>query len=154
MKMHTKQLYFLLIIFVAGGVAYFADRYYTPHAIYKMNVAVLTLAGTPVSARVAETPADQEKGLMGVKDLSESEGMLFKIEKPGIKQFWNKDMLMPFDLVWITNGRVVGIEHNIPLPGIDPDIYTSPEVITSVLEIRGGWAERHGLRVGDKILGL
>lgn len=152
--MNKKQLYFLLVLTIAGGIYYYADKYYKPHTVAEMRIETLSLAGSVVNARVAETPADKERGLMGVTMLPDSEGMLFPFSPMGKQQFWNQGMVMPFDLLWIRNARVVGIEKYLPAFGGAPIIRESPGEVSHVLELASGWADRHGLRIGDRVLGL
>lgn len=154
MKITKKQLYFLLVLIIAGGVYYFAQKYYEPHVLAEMGTTQLIVAGEHVSARVAATSADQEKGLMGVSALSDAEGMLFPFSPASRQKFWNQGMVMPFDLIWIKNQRVAGIEKNFPALGDTPIIRASPGEVTDVLELASGWADRHGLRIGDLISGL
>lgn len=142
------------MLIVAGVIIFFTQKYYQPKAYAEMRVTEIELAGETINARMAETPADQERGLMGVASLDDDEGMIFTFPKPINTKFWNKGMLMPFDLVWVANGRVLGIERNIPLPADVPKIYESPAHVNGVIELSAGWADRHGVRVGDLISGL
>lgn len=152
--MRTKQLYFLLVLIIAGGFYYYTEKYYEPHVAAEMRTETLTLAGSVITARVAETPADKERGLMGVTSLTDYEGMLFPFTSPGTQKFWNQGMVIPFDLLWIQNERVIGIEKNFPAFDNKPIVRASPDAVSHVLELPAGWSDRHGVRVGDRVLGL
>ncbi len=103
--------------------------------------------------RVPTTVQLQEKGLAGVDTLSDSEGMLWIYTAPQRVAFWMKGMLIPLDFVWISDGHIVDLTENVPppasavstdLPIIDPGV-----PINDVLEVAGGYVQRHSLKVGD-----
>ena len=152
--MNTKQLYFLVVVLVALGAGVAVQQYYTPRVMGELPVKVLTLDGGTINARVAESGPEQEKGLMGVTSLTDGEGMLFPFAPARVVSFWNQGMLMPFDLIWIRSGRVLGIESNFPKLEIKPITKESPGSIDNVIELSAGWVSRHGTRVGDQIFGL
>jgi hypothetical protein len=58
-------------------------------------------------------------------------------------------MHIPLDLIWISDGRVAGITRNVP-PTF-PDNLNSSEPVTHVLEVPGGFADRHGIKAGDRV---
>ena len=69
------------------------------------------------------------------------------------KKFWMKDLNFPLDLVWIYDGKIIGIEKNLPPAGSKPTVsYASPGPVNLVLEVNGGWVEANTIKVGDVIL--
>ena len=63
-------------------------------------------------------------------------------------------MLIPIDMIWFDNSRVVHIEHRVPPPAPGTRLetlptYTSELPANAVLEIAAGRAAEIGLRVGD-----
>jgi len=67
-------------------------------------------------------------------------------------------MLIPIDIIWISDGRVVGIAQEVPVPSPDRPVsdeqlptYTSPAPVHYVLEVRAGFAKRYNLSVGDTV---
>ena len=65
---------------------------------------------------VVKTEEDRVKGLQGVEDLKDSEGMLFVFDKPQTVGFWMKDTLIPLDIIYINdNGEVLSVYHGEPL---------------------------------------
>jgi hypothetical protein len=107
-----------------------------------------------VAVDVVDTPELRERGLSGRPALGEYEGMLFLFPTPQIQTFWMKGMNFPLDILWIREGRIVGISPHVPPP---PRMlrmlprYSSPEPCDVVLEVRGGQAKRWGLAVGDSV---
>ena len=106
-----------------------------------------------VSVDVVDTPQLRARGLSGRPGLAPEEGMLFLFEAPRIQSFWMKDMRFEIDIVWIRDGRIVGITPNLPLPKsplVLPQ-YRSPVPCDVVLEVRAGAARRWGLTLGDSV---
>lgn len=104
------------------------------------------------SVEVASTIATRMRGLSYRQSLPSGSGMLFVFPTSNTGGFWMKDMNFALDLVWMKNGRVVGVERNIPppLPGTPLyalPIYHPPESITHVLEVNAG--EAADINVGD-----
>jgi len=98
---------------------------------------------------IADTPSRQEQGLMFVRDLPASEGMIFPQERPQIAHFWMKNTYVELDLIFIaTDGHIVKIiERAHPM---SLDTLSSDQPVGAVLEIKGGEAARRELRVGDR----
>ncbi|HEY8121749.1 MAG TPA: DUF192 domain-containing protein [Myxococcota bacterium] len=107
-----------------------------------------------VAVDVVETPAQRTQGLSGRPGLAPDEGMLFLFEAPRIQSFWMKDMRFEIDIVWIRDGRIVGITPNLPLPKSPRALpqYASPVPCDVVLEVRAGAAHHWGLLVGDRVV--
>ena len=101
---------------------------------------------------IADTPGSQERGLMGVKSMAESEGMLFVFDSPSVKSFWNKNTLLDLDVIWVAEGRVVGLSALANEPAHGRVYVGSPMAVDAVLEVNEGWAARHGVKVGDAVV--
>ena len=63
--------------------------------------------GFVVQARVADTPAKQEHGLMFVKNLPENEGMIFVFDQDQEQAFWMKNTLINLDMVFVNSKKTV-----------------------------------------------
>jgi len=104
---------------------------------------------------VADTIIAKAQGLSGRDQLGKDEGMLFISGRPSIQRFWMKDMLISIDIIWISDGKVVGFEKNAsPEPGVPTrglKIYQSPEPVELVLEVSAGIVDRLGISVGDSV---
>lgn len=115
------------------------------------TVALVTINGTQVYAQIANTTEQQTRGLAGVSDLREDEGMLFAFTKPGYYSFWMKGMIVPIDIIWIgENGKVIGVTENVS-PESYPQIYQPTTPSLYVLEVKSGWAARHNVSQGDLV---
>jgi uncharacterized membrane protein (UPF0127 family) len=109
----------------------------------------LTIGDVPVTAEVVSTPEKLYKGLSHRKALPEGQGMLFLLDHADLEAFCMRDMLFSIDIIWIANGKVVGIEDKLS-PDFKGDV-TSPVPVRLVLEVPGGFAERHNIKVGDPV---
>jgi uncharacterized membrane protein (UPF0127 family) len=103
------------------------------------------------NVRIANNDQTREKGLMGVKNLPEDQGMLFVFDDMTSAQFWMKDTLIPLDMVFIDGKGVVSSIHSKAKP-LDLSVISSKEPVKAVLEIAGGVAEKLGINRGDQII--
>ena len=114
-----------------------------------------TIRGQAVSLEVARTEAEQSLGLGNRDSLAWGHGMLFPYERPGFRSFWMKRMRFDIDIVWIRDGRIVGISAFVPYPRENPDrpaTVRSPELADTVLEVPAGYAQAHGWKRGDPVV--
>jgi uncharacterized membrane protein (UPF0127 family) len=99
---------------------------------------------------LAETPEQQEQGLMFVRDLPENRGMLFLSAAPRVFNMWMKNTYIPLDMVFIgKDGRIAKIaERTVPH---SVAIISSDVSVTAILELKGGEAARRALHAGDLV---
>jgi uncharacterized membrane protein (UPF0127 family) len=109
----------------------------------------LTVKDVPVTAEVVSTPERIYLGLGKRQSLPNGRGMLFLLETAGIQAFCMRDMLFPIDIIWIADGRVAGIHQK--LSPSDQGSFVSPVPVRLVLEVPAGFAQRHGIKVGDPV---
>jgi len=116
-------------------------------------VAEATLRGRTFQIEVADTPAKRELGLGERDGLPEGHGMYFPFGASQRWVFWMKGMRFPIDIVWISEGKVVGIEHSVPPPTTFPlDTFRPIEPADAVLELNAGAAREIGLEPGDEVV--
>jgi uncharacterized membrane protein (UPF0127 family) len=99
---------------------------------------------------IANTDAREEQGLMFVRDLPASQGMLFPMRPPHVANFWMKNTYIELDMIFIgSDARIAKIiEHVQPLK---LDTQSSDRPVAAVLELKGGEASKRGLKVGDLV---
>ena len=104
----------------------------------------------PFKVWVADTPARAQQGLMFVRDLPETMGMVFPLRPPRVETMWMKNTYIELDLLFVgADGRVTKIiERAHPL---SLDTLSSDSPVTAVVELRGGEVARLGLRAGDTV---
>lgn len=108
-----------------------------------------------LSVEIVFTPDEIQLGLSGRNEIG-SDGMLFVINPPRQISFWMKDMLIPLDIIWISNEKITGIEKNVPPPlsGTPENKltnYPSPNPVDYVLELKAGDADFWGIKVLDVV---
>lgn len=108
-----------------------------------------------LNVEVADTDETRTQGLSGRENLAEGTGMIFDFTKSDFKTpgFWMKDMLISIDIIWVNNGKVVGLVEGAPIPPQDKDldVYYPPSEITHVLEVPAGWSAKNKITIGSKI---
>lgn len=100
---------------------------------------------------LAATPAQQEQGLMWIRQLPRDHGMLFVLGAPRPMNMWMKNTYVPLDMLFFDDaGRITRIEHDAT--PLSERIIESGGDVAGVLEIAGGEARRRGINTGDRIL--
>src|SRR5512137_3197096 len=102
-----------------------------------------------VQVELADTPAKRERGLMFRKELPDGQGMLFLFDEEEEHTFWMKDTLIPLDMIFVDGaGKVTDIVANARPLTLEPRTGGPAKM---VLEVPGGWARAHDVRVGDRM---
>ncbi len=99
---------------------------------------------------LADTPQRQSQGLMFVRSLPATRGMLFVHEQPRAISMWMKNTYIPLDMVFIdAEGRIQQIVEQTTPHSLD--LIRSDAPARAVLEIAGGEAKRLGLHPGQQV---
>ncbi len=120
------------------------------------TIPVTLPSGKVIRAELATNPLDQQRGLMFRTSLAPDHGMLFVFGSPGPRPFWMYHTLIPLDIIWLNQDRrIVFISANTPpCPSEKPEEcpnYGGEVHAQYVLELAGGAAAAHGLKVGDTL---
>ncbi|MBD0387019.1 MAG: DUF192 domain-containing protein [Nostoc sp. C3-bin3] len=75
--------------------------------------ATANLAGQTFNLEVAKTPTQQTIGLMNRTFLPDNQGMLFPKDTPSSVSFWMRNTLIPLDIIFIYQSRVIEIAENV-----------------------------------------
>ncbi len=87
-------------------------------------------------------------------------GMLFPTNDRRLS-IWMMGMRFPLDIIWIADGRIVKIDHEVPPPrhwimsALMPYFlprYTCGERVSHVLETASGFCRAHGIDEGDAVV--
>ncbi len=116
-------------------------------------IKVFLSDGTPITAELAVTPAERERGLMFRDRLDADQGMLFIFEREEINSFWMLNMKFPIDILWLDKDkRVVHSEAAVPPCPKEPcPSYPTPHPALYVLELQSGCAAAHAIKLGDRL---
>jgi hypothetical protein len=121
-----------------------------PLASPRVVISSPTGRESSVVVEVARTPDDLARGLMHRTSLAEDAGMLFVFPESDEHTFWMRNTLIPLDMIFIGEDlTVVGIVENAEPLTLEP---RSAGPSRYVLEVVGGWAARHGIAAGDRVL--
>lgn len=94
--------------------------------------------------KVARTPEEKAKGLQGITELGEDEGMLFIYDKPSTINFWMKNTLIPLDIIFIDDDEeVISIYKGEP----NSESIVEEDNVKYVLEVN----QNSGIEVGDDL---
>lgn len=104
----------------------------------------------PVS--VADTPAEQAKGLMA-SDLSADSGMLFVFPDSQIRAFWMKNTTISLDIIFVDEERTVTeVKESLPPCVKDPcQVFPSHKPAMYAVEVNAGFAKAHKIVVGSRM---
>lgn len=119
----------------------------------KPVMADITVAEHVFRAEIANTPAKRELGL-GKRDvLAPDAAMYFPMGGPSRWIFWMKDMRLPIDIIWISDGKVVDVSANVPIPtnGQELATYSPIAPADAVLEINAGLSAAYGITRGADV---
>ena len=100
---------------------------------------------------IADNEDRQRQGLMYVRDLPASQGMLFVNPEPRQSSFWMKNTYIPLDMLFIdARGKIVAIFADRKPLSLTPVGPSAP--VLAILELRGGEAAARGIRKGDRVV--
>jgi hypothetical protein len=103
-----------------------------------------------IGIEIADTPERREIGLMGRPSVGDDQGMLFVFEERQPLSFWMENTIISLDMVFAdADGTILTIHRNtIPY---SRESYSSTAPGKFVLEVRGGWCDKFGVNVGDRL---
>lgn len=102
-----------------------------------------------LTVEIANRSDQRQRGLMFRESMDERAGMLFVFQGDRTGGFWMRNTLIPLDIAYLgADGTVLEIVHGVPL---SLDILRPAQPYRYTLEVNGGWFERHGFGVGDRV---
>ena len=115
--------------------------------------------------RLACDPASRERGLGGVQELPENEGMIFAFPQRSVRAFWMKDCFIDLDIVFVDDrSRVVDLGQMKAEPPrsaneslaayeirLQAGAARSRNPARFVLEFAAGTIDATGLSIGDRV---
>ena len=115
------------------------------------------LGNEEVKLEVASTDQEIAQGLMYRTALPETQGMVFLFNPPRKVAFWMYHCFINLDMLFVKDGKIVKISHDVPPckstnPDECPRYPQEGEIeVSEVIEVSGGFAERHGVKEGDSV---
>ncbi len=143
-----KTIVYAIIFFLGLSIAFGMQRWYWPQE-------KIMLAGEELNVLVAKSIYQQNKGLGERESIHPYDGMLFPFVLLDKHAMVMRDMEFAIDIIWFYNSEVVDIASNIEPEGDLPDYalhkYFPRKDANFVLEVEAGWADKNGLKIGDKL---
>lgn len=121
-------------------------------ATISSRIKKLQVGQSTIDVEIADSDREITRGLSFRESLDQNSGLYFILPQRKQVSFWMYGMKFPLDIIWIDNGRVVGIEENAPVPtSEDIPTFDSPQAVTHVLEVNAGFADQNNIKTGDKV---
>jgi len=117
------------------------------------EMAVLKAGDETMTLAIADTEDERTLGL-GYREELPNDGMLFVIDPAAQTSIWMKGMRFPLDVAWLRDGKVIWVEHNMPVADpaqAEPPIYGPSESVDAIIEVAAGSAEAKGLTKGSRV---
>jgi uncharacterized membrane protein (UPF0127 family) len=116
------------------------------------NDVELEIAGTIVSAEIADCPHSRNHGLMYRTQLDPNCGMLFAYPDSAPRSFWMENTFIPLSIAFINEaGIILNVEDMIPL---DRNSVSSTGDAVYALEMVQGWFDENHVGPGCDVTGL
>jgi uncharacterized protein len=137
----------LILVFVAGSLFFWPKDAAAPLEMATTSIAV---SGKTYTILLARTMSEKRTGLGGVERLEPYAGMLFVLEDGEGGGMWMDGMLIPLDLLWLSeDGTVLKLEEEIAAS--DRRVFAHDPAARYVLEVDAGFAAEHGVKAGSTI---
>lgn len=99
---------------------------------------------------MADDNAERNQGLMDVRNLPASKGMLFIFEKDEARSFWMANTPLPLDIIFVSeSGEIVRIHHSTQ-PFSEKSL-ASDKPAKYVIETNAGYCVSHDIQEGMKV---
>jgi|SRR3989344_779539 len=153
MKLIMVKITLIILILLVIGVVVFTAYMRETNPLSAYETKTLRIGETSLEVLVADTEEKRTKGLMNVTEFADDTGMLFIFPDASSRTFWNKNTLIPLDIIWIAGGRVAGVSSlpSITQSGNQIVSMPSPDAVDWVVEVNAGWALAHGIEVGVQV---
>lgn len=163
LKIYRQGLGLLIVILLWGWVAIPDARSSAPPGASPKDKtamgqtlpigATVRIGTETLELEVAKTPKQQEIGLMNRRSLAANRGMIFLFQLPRFTLFWMKNTLIPLDMIFLANNKIVAIYNNVQPCTKNPCPTYGPQTVMTdrVIELQAGRAKSLGLQRGDTL---
>lgn len=103
-----------------------------------------------IDLEIADTEYERELGLMNRNEMKENEGMLFIFPEQKVLTFWMRNTLISLDMIFVNDQKKIVMIHKYTKTLSDQS-YSSTLPAKYVVEVVGGFTDKHSIKVGDKI---
>jgi uncharacterized membrane protein (UPF0127 family) len=149
MKVRSLAQSFIIVWLLVGLSGGSTSAWASDKSAADNPIILLRLNKTVVQAEVVFTPEKLYLGLGGRQQLPPGSGMLFIMPNLEVQEFCMRGMLIPIDIIWLAQDRVIGFHQN--LSPNDSGYFQSPGPADLVLEVPAGFVASAGLQIGDRL---
>lgn len=104
----------------------------------------ITLGNKQFKVKEAKTAEEKQKGLQGVKELPQDEGMIFYWDEPDLVEMWMRNTPIPLDIIYVNEDQeVIDVKQGKP----NDDTLLGVENTMYVVELNAG----SGVKIGDDL---
>jgi uncharacterized membrane protein (UPF0127 family) len=145
----------ILLLLTAATVILLAPGCSSNQPVQDATIQTVKLPdGTAVKCEVLYRPEDMARGMMFRDSLPVGRGMLFLHSQPSNTKYWMYQVKVPLDIIFMSREhRIVDMSLNTPpcpsKSARECPNYGGLNLYQVVLEIAGGEAAKHHLKVGD-----
>jgi uncharacterized membrane protein (UPF0127 family) len=111
----------------------------------------LSVNSQQYTLQIAQTVAEQNKGLGDRSSLGKYDGMLFVFSTPNIECFWMKNTEFPLDMVWISSNKTVEYIQTNVQPDSYPETYCPTVFAKYVIELNAGAVKNADITIGQQL---
>ena len=132
MKLNFRKIIIFAIGIVAGIILLVIGR---SNFDDKSERVVLNIDGKNYTLLTARTSIEKMRGLSGITELKNADGMVFYFDDPQKITFWNKNTHLDLELVWMAGDKILGKDF---LPAEDKAglvVKESPVEVDKVVEL-------------------
>lgn len=110
----------------------------------------LTVGEKVLRVQVVVTQDEQQRGLMGRRDLGADDGMAFIYPMPQQMSFWMRNTPTPLDIGFFQEDGTLG-EVYAMYPFDETPVRSAGADYTLALEVNQGWFAKNGIKPGAKV---
>jgi len=105
-----------------------------------------------VKLEVVRSYKDRVRGLAGVKNIGWDEGMLFEYKEEQMRSIWMKNMLMPLDIVFLSQDKkvILLVQNAQPCQDKECEIY-SAKGVRYIIELKSGYIQKYNISKSSQI---
>ena len=103
-----------------------------------------------IDIELAQDDLKRQQGLMYRDKMAENQGMLFIFEDEDARSFWMKNTVLSLDMIFVNGHNEIVTIHKNTTPYSEQS-YASTKPARYVVEVNGGYTDRHKIVVGDHI---
>jgi uncharacterized membrane protein (UPF0127 family) len=136
------RLLLLFLVVLSTALVLLASRIQSGSAQMHLQAKKYTL-------EVVSNGVEKQKGLGGLVDMPQDQGMLFLSDTSNNQCYWMKDMHFAIDIIWLSAEKKINyIEHNVQ-PKTYPKSFCHPAKY--VIELNAGEAAYNRLKLNQAI---